>query len=225
MKLIAAWSGGKDSCFALYKALKQGHCIQSLLTMMQDINNSNFHMISSELLDAQSEALGIPINKVSTTPETYELQFGKALREAKNNGAQGILTGDIYEIAQHEPGWIERVSANAGLTATRPLWHRDTRQVLDEFINNGFKATIVRVNRAALGIEYLGRQLDRQLYAEIQEIGSVDPCGEKGEYHTFVTDGPIFSKEIEILKTKTSQTQSWGRLEIISFALKSKKEG
>ena len=80
MKLIASWSGGKDSCYALHKAQQQGHTIQTLLTMMQDQTQSNFHMIPTKLLDAQSEALNIPITKTPTTPETYEQQFKQALR-------------------------------------------------------------------------------------------------------------------------------------------------
>jgi len=225
MKLIASWSGGKDSCFALHKAQQQGHTIQNLLIMMQDQGKSNFHMISTELLDAQSEALGIPITKQPTTPETYEQQFKKALREAKANGAQGLVTGDIFDVAQHEAGWLERICANVGLTPVKPLWHRDTTQVLNEFINVGFKAIVVRVKTAVLGMEYLGRTIDTQFFNDLKKLGNVDLCGEYGEYHTFVIDGPIFKKKIEIQETKTSTINGWGRLEITKFALKPKIKG
>ena len=225
MKLIASWSGGKDSCFALHKAQQQGHTIQNLLIMMQDQGKSNFHMISTELLDAQSEALGIPITKQPTTPETYEQQFKKALREAKANGAQGLVTGDIFDVAQHEAGWLERICANVGLTPVKPLWHRDTTQVLNEFINVGFKAIVVRVKTAVLGMEYLGRTIDTQFFNDLKKLGNVDLCGEYGEYHTFVIDGPIFKKKIEIQETKTSTINSWGRLEITKFTLKPKTKG
>jgi len=225
MKLIASWSGGKDSCFALHKAQQQGHTIQNLLIMMQDQGKSNFHMISTELLDAQSEALGIPITKQPTTPETYEQQFKKALREAKANGAQGLVTGDIFDVAQHEAGWLERICANVGLTPVKPLWHRDTTQVLNEFINVGFKAIVVRVKTAVLGMEYLGRTIDTQFFNDLKKLGNVDLCGEYGEYHTFVIDGPIFKKKIEIQETKTSTINGWGRLEITKFALKPKTKG
>jgi len=225
MKLIASWSGGKDSCFALHKAQQQGHTIQNLLIMMQDQGKSNFHMISTELLDAQSEALGIPITKQPTTPETYEQQFKKALREAKANGAQGLVTGDIFDVAQHEAGWLERICANVGLTPVKPLWHRDTIQVLNEFINVGFKAIVVRVKTAVLGMEYLGRTIDTQFFNDLKKLGNVDLCGEYGEYHTFVIDGPIFKKKIEIQETKTSTINGWGRLEITKFALKPKTKG
>lgn len=192
---------------------------------MQDQGKSNFHMISTELLDAQSEALGIPITKQPTTPETYEQQFKKALREAKANGAQGLVTGDIFDVAQHEAGWLERICANVGLTPVKPLWHRDTIQVLNEFINVGFKAIVVRVKTAVLGMEYLGRTIDTQFFNDLKKLGNVDLCGEYGEYHTFVIDGPIFKKKIEIQETNTSTINGWGRLEITKFALKPKTKG
>jgi uncharacterized protein (TIGR00290 family) len=223
MKLIASWSGGKDSCFALHKAIQQGHSIQNLLVMMSDQDKSNFHMISSELLDAQSQAIGIPIVKWNTTPETYEQEFKKALRQAKTKGAEGIVTGDIYDVAQHETGWLDRVCKEAGIKPVKPLWHRDTQQVLNEFINEGFKATTVRVKTALLGMEYLGRQLNKEFLDDLIKLGTVDPCGERGEYHTFVTDGPLFKKQIEILETKKTTINCWGRLEIKRFSLKPKR--
>ena len=219
MKLISSWSGGKDSCFALHKALQHGHIVQSLLVMMSDEGKSNFHMISGELLDAQSKALGIPITKVPTTPETYEQKFKKALLEAKKNGVEGILTGDIFDVALHEAGWLDRITKEIGLIPVRPLWHRDTTEVLDEFITEGFKATVVRVNKRMLGMEWLGRTLDRDFFNDLKKLGGVDLCGERGEYHTFVTDGPIFKKRIDIRRTQTSIINGWGRLEITRFVL------
>lgn len=222
MKLIASWSGGKDSCFALHKAMQEGHAVQNLLIMMQDKGTSNFHMINSQLLDAQSQAIGIPIVKVPTTPETYEEKFTQALREAKTKGAEGIITGDIYDVALHEAGWLDKITKEIGLKPVRPLWHRDTTEVLDEFINEGFKATVVRVKKDLLGMEWLGRTLDKKFFNDLKKLGTIDLCGERGEYHTFVTDGPIFKKRIEIQETKTSPVNGWGRLEITRFALKPK---
>jgi uncharacterized protein (TIGR00290 family) len=222
MKVIASWSGGKDSCFALHKAIQQGHTVQNLLIMMQDKGKSNFHMISTELLDAQSEAIGIPIVKVPTTPETYEQQFTKALREAKAKGAEGIITGDIFDVALHEAGWLDKITNEIGLKPVRPLWHRDTTEVLDEVINEGFKATVVRIKKELLGMEWLGRELNRQFFNDLKKLGTIDLCGERGEYHTFVTDGPVFKKKIEIQQTQASTINGWGRLEITRFALKPK---
>ena len=222
MKLIASWSGGKDSCFALHKALQEGHKVQNLLVMMQDEVTSNFHMINSDLLNAQSQAIGIPITKVSTTPQTYEDKFRKALQEAKNKGMDGIITGDIFDVALHEAGWLDRVTKEIGLTPVRPLWHRDTTQTLDEWINEGFKATVVRIKKDLLDLNWLGRTIDREFFNDLKKLGNIDLCGERGEFHTFVTDGPIFKKRIEILETKTSTVNGWGRLEITKFELKPK---
>ena len=222
MKLIASWSGGKDSCFAVHKAIQQGHTIQNLLTMMQDQNKSNFHMIPTQLLDAQSEALGIPLLKIPTTPRTYEQQFKIALKKAKEKGIQGIVTGDIYDVAQHQAGWLDQITSEIGLEPVRPLWHNDTDQVYKEFINQGFKATVVRVRKSILTMDYLGRILDLQFYKDLKNLGNVDPCGENGEYHTFVTDGPIFKEKIEIQQTQTSTVDTWGRLEITKFVIKPK---
>jgi len=222
MKLIASWSGGKDSCFALHKAIQEGHKVQNLLIMMQDKGTSNFHMMSKELLDAQSEAIGISNTKTRTTPETYEQQFKKALREAKAKGAEGIITGDIYDVALHETGWLDKIAKEIGLKPIRPLWHKDTAQVLDEFIKENFKATVVRIKKEFLGMEWLGRELNRQFYNDLKKLETVDLSGERGEYHTFVTDGPIFKKKIEIQQTQTSTVNGWGRLEITKFTLKPK---
>jgi uncharacterized protein (TIGR00290 family) len=222
LKLIASWSGGKDSAFALHKALQEGHKVQNLLIMMQDKATSNFHMISSQLLDAQSQALGIPIVKIPTTPQTYEEDFRKALMDAKKKGADGIITGDIFDVALHEAGWLDKITKEIGLTPVRPLWHRDTTEVLDEWIKEGFKATVVRVKKELLGMEWLGRTLDRSFFNDLKKLGTVDLCGERGEYHTFVTDGPIFKKRIEIQESKTSTVNGWGRLEITKFTVKPK---
>lgn len=222
MKLVASWSGGKDSAFALHKALQQGHKIQGMLIMMQDKATSNFHMISSQLLDAQSDAIGIPIVKVPTTPRNYEEDFRNALMDAKKKGADGIVTGDIYDVALHEPGWLDKVTKEIGLAPVRPLWHKDTTKILDEFIKEGFKAIVVRVKKEFLGMDWLGRTLDTEFFGDLKKLGTVDLCGERGEYHTFVTDGPDFMKRIEIQETKTSTIDGWGRLEIAKFSVKPK---
>jgi diphthine-ammonia ligase len=222
MKVVASWSGGKDSCFACHKAIQQGCNVANLLIMMSDKGKSNFHMISSELLDAQSQALEIPIVKWNTTPDTYEQEFKKALQQQKANGIEGIVTGDIFDVAQHEAGWLDRICKEVGLEPVRPLWHRDTQEVLDEFINEGFKATVVRVKTAVLGMEWLGRVIDRQFFNELLKLGTVDPCGEHGEYHTFVTDGPLFKNRIEILETEKTTINGWGRLVIKKFVAKQK---
>ena len=223
MKIVAAWSGGKDSCFACYKAIQEGHEVVNLLIMMSDLSISNFHMIRSDMLDAQSQAIGIPIVKWTTTPDTYEQEFKKALLQMKAKGVEGIVTGDVFDVALHEAGWLDRICKEVGLTPVRPLWHRDTQQILEEFINAGFKATVVRIVTNLLSMDWLGREINKKFLDDLLKLGSVDPCGEHGEFHTFVTDGPLFKKtRIEILESEKVKLNGNARLVIKSFEVKPK---
>ena len=119
MKVVASWSGGKDSCYAYYLATQQGYEVVKILTMMMSKEKSNFHMIPVGILDAQSDAIGIPIVKQQATPITYEDDFKAALRKFKAEGAEGLVTGDIYEVAGHEEGWLGRVLKEVGLKADK----------------------------------------------------------------------------------------------------------
>lgn len=223
MKVVASWSGGKDGCFAAYKAAQQGYEVTDLLTMMMSETKSNFHMIRSDILDAQSDALGIPLTKQQATPKTYENDFKAALKKFKAKGAEGLVTGDIYEVAGHEEGWLGRVLKEVGLTPVKPLWMGDTKQIYLDYLKSGFKSTVVRTKLDLLGMDWLGRVLDRKFYDDILKLGNVDACGEGGEYHTVVTDGPTFKKKIEILEiAKHKVDGGWGYLEIKRFAVKTK---
>lgn len=104
MKVVASWSGGKDGCLAVYKAIKEGVDVSSLLTFMSSEEKSNFHMLPPEMLTAQSAAVGIKLVKWKTTPNTYEEEFKKALLQIKATGVEGLVTGDIYEVSMHEEG-------------------------------------------------------------------------------------------------------------------------
>jgi len=223
MKIVASWSGGKDSCFACYKAIQEGHDVSQLLIMMSEPSKSNFHLIRSDMMDAQSQAIGIPIVKWTTTPDTYEQDFKKALAQMKAKGIEGIVTGDVYDVALHELGWLDRVCKEVGLTPVKPLWHSDTEQILSEFITEGFKATVVRVKTDALGMEWLGREINKEFFDDLLKLGTVDPCGEQGEFHTFVTDGPLFKKRIEILESEKVKLNGNGRLVINRFEVKPKR--
>jgi len=223
MKVVAAWSGGKDSCFACYKAIQEGHDVSQLLIMMSDPSKSNFHMIRSDMLDSQSQAIGIPIVKWKTTPDTYEQEFKKALLQMKAEGVEGIVTGDVCDVALHEVGWLDRICKEVGLKPVKPLWHRDTQKILNEFINEGFEAIVVRVKTDVLGREWLGRQVNKEFFNDLLKLGTVDPCGERGEFHTFVTDGPLFKKQIEILESEKTTLNSYGHLEVKRFEVKPKR--
>ncbi len=224
MKVVASWSGGKDSAYALYLAKQQGHEIVCILTMMMSEEKSNFHMIRSDILDAQAEAMGIPLIKRKTSNETYERDFKAVLAELiKTKGVEGLVTGDIYEVAGHEEGWLNRVCHEMGLKPVKPLWMGDTKQIYLDYLKTGFKATVVRTVLSKLGTEWLGRELNKQFYDDIMKLGNIDPCGEGGEYHTVITDGPNFKKKIEILETQKHKLDGgFGYLEVKAFTVKLK---
>jgi diphthine-ammonia ligase len=218
MKVVASWSGGKDSAYAYLLATQQGHQVINLLTMMMSETKSNFHMIPAGILDAQAEAIGIPLIKKTTSAATYEKDFKAVLFECKAKGAQGLVTGDIYEVAGHEEDWLSRICKEVGLTAVKPLWMGDTKKIYLDYLKTGFKATVVRTKLDLLGVEWLGRTLDRKFYDDILKLGNVDACGEGGEYHTVITDGPTFKNKIEIQETQKHTLEGgFGHLEIKKF--------
>lgn len=223
MKVAASWSGGKDSCYACFRAIQEGFEVINLLTMMTRDGKSKFHMIKADLLDAQAEAFGIPLTKRETTSDTYEQEFKNALQQLKIAGVQGLVTGDIFEVPLHEEGWLNRICREIGLEPIKPLWNRNTKQIFCEFINAGFEAVVVRVNTKLLNLNWLGRRLNEKFFRDIVEIGNVDPCGEGGEYHTLVTDGPLFNKRIEILESRKTMLDDSGQLEIKQFKVIKKK--
>ena len=223
MKVVASWSGGKDSAYAYYLATQQGHQVISLLTMMMSEEKSNFHMIPAGILDAQAEAIGIPLIKKTTSASTYEDDFKAVLRECKAKGAEGLVTGDIYEVAGHEEGWLGRVLKEVGLTPVKPLWMGDTKLIYLAYLKSGFKATVVRTNRD-LSLDWLGRVLDRKFYDDILKLPGVDPCGEGGEYHTVITDGPDFKQKVELQETEKKRLDNgFGYLEIKKFKVTPKQ--
>ena len=222
MNVTVAWSGGKDCCLACYKAIKEGQNVANLLIMMADKNTSNFHLISSKLLDSQSNALGFPIIKQTTSLDKYEENLKKALFQLKNKGVEGLVTGDVFDVALHEKGWLDRICFEVGLTPVKPLWHLDTKEVLAEFINEGFKAIVVRVKNKVLGLDWLGREINQKFFKDLLELGTIDLCGEHGEFHSFVIDGPIFQNRIKITESEKTTINGYGWLRIKRFEIKSK---
>lgn len=218
MKVVASWSGGKDSCFAYYLATQQDHQVIGIFTMMMNESKSNFHMIPSGIIDAQAQSMSVPLIKKTTYPQMYEHDFKTLLKEFKANGAEGLVTGDIYEVAGHEEGWLGRVCKEVGLVPIKPLWMGDTKKLYLDFLKTGFKATVVRTKLDLLGEEWLGRVLDKKFYDDILKLGNVDVCGEGGEYHTVITDGPTFRNVIELTQTEKHKLDGgFGYLEIKQY--------
>jgi len=213
----ASWSGGKDSCFACWKAISQGLKVNHLLNFINtDSTRAMSHGLDRKLIALQAQAMGLPILQQKVTWETYEAGFKKALAELKLKGTTGLITGDIY--LQEHKDWIDRVCSESGVKAVLPLWGMDSARLLAEFIDVGFKAIVVSVKTQVLGKEWLGRQVDKKLASELEQL-AIDVCGEAGEFHTFVYDGPIFKKPIKIGKASPISRNNHCTLDITEYSL------
>lgn len=187
MHAFVSWSGGKESCLSLYKTINLFK-IKYLLNMTtRDGKYSRSHGIKTNLLKLQAQALGIPIVQKKTTWDNYEQVFRRTI--TRLNIDTGIF-GDID--LQDHLDWVERTCKETGVTPVLPLWHQAREELLNSFIKAGFRAIIITVNTRYLGKEWLGRQMDKQLIKDLKKRAHIDLAGEKGEYHTFVFDGPIF---------------------------------
>lgn len=199
MNIISSWSGGKDCTLACYRALNNNHTIRHLLNFITpDDRRCCFHGIDARLLHDQARCIGIPLvqREVGEGMGEYERDFKEAVGALKHDGIQGMVFGDIY-LDEHRE-WVDRVCGEINITPLEPLWNSDPRRLAEEFIDEGFRAVIVSCNEE-LGKDFVGRVLDREALARLERAGMC-PCGEHGEYHTLVTDGPIFSQRITITK-------------------------
>jgi diphthine-ammonia ligase len=199
LAFICSWSGGKDSCLALYRAMKTGRPLK-LFTMLDETGlHSRSHRLPGRLLDAQAAALGLPRETRMALWGGYEGEFISALKVCKAEGAEAAVFGDI-DIEEHGL-WEEKVCAAAGLRVSLPLWQEDRRALMEEFLGLGFRAVIVVVNESMLDPSFLGRELSAGLMEELERAGA-DICGENGEYHTAVLDGPIFKRPVIVRQTQ-----------------------
>lgn len=200
LRAISSWSGGKDSCLACYKAMQQGYDIKLLLNFIsRESKRGCFHGLEGRLLKFQADLIGIPLvqNEVSPDMQKYEEEFKAAVTELRGKDIGSMVFGDIY-LLEHE-SWIERVCKDLNINALEPLWNNSPESIIDEFLGAGFKAIIISCKADIMGKEFLGRYIDKSLIEELKKK-DICPCGEKGEYHTLVVDGPIFKRPIKIVE-------------------------
>jgi uncharacterized protein (TIGR00290 family) len=196
------WSGGKDSSLCLYKAIQEKkYNIEYLLTSVNKTHKRiSMHGVRQELLYKQAEAIGIPLKLVelSEKPEMgeYETEMEKKVLEIKNEGIHNTLFGDIF--LEDLRKYREEKLSQLGITAHFPLWNIPSLVLMEEFISLGFKAIIVCINEKFLDKSFCGRIIDENFVKDLPK--DVDICGENGEYHSFVFDGPIFTRPVEFKK-------------------------
>ena len=193
---VTSWSGGKDSALAYYRAVLAGHVPLALFTMFEeDGSKSRSHGLPKEVMEAQAERMGLPLIIGKADWAGYEKEFIGQLKKFKEGGIDMGVYGDI-DLMDHLK-WIEKVSAEAGMEVNHPLWQEPRRALLEELLEAGFKAVITVVDTSRMDERFLGREFNYDLITELEALG-IDACGEEGEFHTVIIDGPIFVEAVPV---------------------------
>ncbi len=193
---FCSWSGGKDSCLALHRAVQNGGKPGFLLTMLrEDGERSHSHGLPVSILQQQAKALRIPLVTRNASWPDYTAVFTSTLKEFKEQGIECGVFGDI-DIDENRQ-WCDDVCDAAGIASYHPLWQTDREILLAEFLRLEYKATIVTIKQDALETDFLGKQLNPAIIRRMKNAG-IDASGENGEYHTVVTSGPLFSTGIDL---------------------------
>jgi diphthine-ammonia ligase len=219
-RIALSWSGGKDCCMALDTLISQEYEVVCLVTTVpEEIGRTFGHGERTEMIKLQSEALNIPVHFIECTYETYTDQFVKTVQTLKHQfHITGIAFGDLY-LDEHRE-WGEKVADAASVEALYPLWMKKEAalQSLDRFVHSGYEAIVIRVREDVLDDTWLGRLIDESFLLDVQKT-TICPMGESGEYHTFVYDGPLFLKRIQLDQGELIQLETTKKLEFKSYHL------
>jgi uncharacterized protein (TIGR00290 family) len=198
--VLFCWSGGKDSAMALHALLQRSDIqINALLTTVTEgYDRISMHGVRRDLLKRQAESIGLPLHEVLIPPQcinpVYEAQMEAALRTHYDNGVRTVAFGDIF--LEDLRAYREKNLARIGMTALFPIWKRDTRELICAFHAANFRAIAVCIDSKVLDSSFVGRELDEAFFRDLPP--QADPCGENGEFHTFVFDGPIFRAPVRV---------------------------
>jgi uncharacterized protein (TIGR00290 family) len=198
--ILFCWSGGKDSAMALQTLLQQNefHIAALLTTVTEGYERISMHGVRRELLERQAQSIGLPLHEVRIPPQCvnpiYEARMEEALRIHFEKGVRKVAFGDIF--LEDLRAYREKNLARIGMTAIFPVWKRDTRELIRAFHAYRFRAVAICVDSKVLDPSFAGRELDESFFRDLPP--HADPCGENGEFHTFVFDGPIFQSPIPV---------------------------
>ncbi len=191
-----SWSGGKDCCLALLRAIGQYEIVAMVTMFGEDGTRSRSHGLTPTVIYAQAARLGLPIYIGQCSWQTYTDHFITLLHNVRQHGVTHVIFGDIMGDSHRE--WNELVCAQHGLTAVMPLWGESTLALAQDFIARGCDARFVTVRPPMLDETWLGGKLDAAALTKLLAAGA-DPCGELGEYHTVVVDCPAFSAPLHLV--------------------------
>jgi diphthine-ammonia ligase len=207
-----SWSGGKDSCAALHRTHGE-YDVACMITMFDEgEQRSRSHGLRPEILAAQAERLGLRRITGRCTWQSYDAMFAGALEEAKADAVTHVIFGDIL-FDEHRQ-WAERMCDAAGLTAVEPLFGASTLTLFEEWTASGADALIVTARAEFLDETWLGRPLRREMLDAFTRLG-VDPCGERGEYHTVVTNSPLFDRPLAVEPGERVQRSGCWALDLV----------
>ncbi|MCX7856567.1 MAG: diphthine--ammonia ligase [Deltaproteobacteria bacterium] len=197
MKAFCSWSGGKDSALAFFFAKRQGIDPIFLLNMIEETGKyTRSHRLPKEVILRQASEMEVKIIQVPTSWERYEENFKEAINQMKGSGIEAGVFGDI-DLEEHRV-WVERVCKELGVVPILPLWKMERPKVIEAFLNEGFKGFMCSTKFDQLA-DFLGKDIDIDFVQEMEKR-SVDPCGENGEFHTFVYEGPIFKNPLRVMR-------------------------
>ncbi|MGD9319297.1 MAG: diphthine--ammonia ligase [Desulfobacteraceae bacterium] len=197
-KILLAWSGGKDSALALYEIKKRPdlEIVSLITTITEDYDRVSMHGVRRVLLESQAESLGIPLYKIFISKSSSDEEYGHKMKEMLTRfsslGVSSVVFGDIF--LEDLRKFREKQLSKVGMKGIFPLWKKNTLELAHAFINLGFRAIVTSTDSKVLHRKFVGREIDEKFLAQIPP--SVDPCGENGEFHTFVFSGPIFKKRL-----------------------------
>jgi len=227
MKLLVLYSGGKDSTYAIFKALKQGHEIECLLTMLPERKDSYmYHVPNIEITKFGAEAMEYPLEYYKTTGEKEKelIELEQAISDLKNElGIEGVLSGAVA--SKYQADRIKTIADKLDLECVNPLWERNNIGLLKEMVSEKFEIMIIGVYAGGLGEDWIGRIIGKKEILELQALNekySISPLGEGGEIETLVIDCPLYKKRIEIIESEKEFDGSRGELKIKKVKLTEK---
>ncbi len=209
--VLVSWSGGKDSCMTLFELRKDPTISVAALvtTITEGYDRISMHGVRRALVEHQAAALGLPLREVyipqAASNRDYEARMEEAFAVYWRMGITTVAFGDLFlaDIRRYREDWFSRI----GMRPVFPIWHRDTPTLARGFVDLGFKAVVTCVDSRALAPTFAGRLVDHRFLQDLPP--TVDPCGENGEFHTFVFDGPLFQRGVAFVIGEVVQREAW----------------